>query len=979
MKLLQSLIIITAFIATNANNAVAQQQTEWKQATSGGYTYKYVTNDPMQTRFYTLKNGLTVILSPTKKAPRIQTIIAVRTGSNNDPATHTGLAHYLEHLLFKGTDKYGTLDWSKEKPLLDKIAALYEQYNKVTDANKRKEIYKEIDRVSGEAAKFAIANEYDKMMTTMGAIGTNAHTWYDQTTFEEDIPGNAVDKYLAVQAERFRAPVFRLFHTELEAVYEEKNRSLDDDYRKELYAMFTKLFPNSNYGKQTTIGTVEHLKNPSLLEIRKYYETYYVPNNMAMIMCGDFNPDEMVKKVDKAFAYMKPKPVPTYKADPEQPITSPITTSVTGSEAERITIGYRFPGAAEKDAMLLRLMGAIMTNGSTGIIDRNLVLKQRLLSASADNNIMKDCSVFSLYGNPLQGQSLDDAKYMLLAQIDSLKKGNFPDDLIPAIVNNERKGVLQDNESYNNRANSIMNDYIQRRDWKDRVDYVNDLSKITKADIVAFANKYLGNNYVVVYKRQGVDTSIVKVDKPHITPVEVNREAQSPFLSKINAMPENKIEPVWLDFKKDIQRAKSGPYEVMAVQNKDNALFRLYYQYETGSWSNKLLGIASSYLYYIGTKNKSVERINKDFYNIASSFNISVNQETSTISIEGLQDHFGEAVTLFEDVLHHCQPDQAALEDFIARVKKARIDAKQNKDNINSALQHYALYGPENPYNKGVLTNADLDALKAEDVVAALHTLADYKHRILYYGPETANEIAVKLQKLHPAPASFKPLPPEKKFVKQDQAENRVLFAHYDMVQAEVSWIRNEEQYNASLQPTISIFNEYFGAGMGSIVFQTIRESKALAYSTYAFFSTPERKEDRNNFTAYVGAQADKFNEAVAGMNELLTTLPQSDKALENAKEGLCKSLATQRITQDGILFSYLGAERMGRDYDIRKNIYEATPKFTFADLKSFHDKELSHKPYTYCIVASQDKLKEDDMKKLGTFKKLSLEELFGY
>lgn len=979
MKLLQSLVIVAAFITTYANNAFAQQ-TEWKQATSGGYTYKYVSNDPTQTRFYTLKNGLTVILSPTKKVPRIQTLIAVRTGSNNDPATHTGLAHYLEHLLFKGTDKYGTLDWNKEKPLLDKIYALYEQYNKVTDANKRKEIYKEIDRVSGEASKFAIANEYDRMMAAMGASGTNAHTWYDETTYEEDIPCNAVDKYLAVEAERFRAPVFRLFHTELEAVYEEKNRSLDNDYIKELHAMFTGLFPNSNYGKQTTIGTVEHLKNPSLFEIKKYYETYYVPNNMAMIMSGDFNPDEMVKKIDKAFAYMQPKPVPAYKSTPEKPITSPIITSVTGSEAERITLGYRFPGAdAEKDAMLLRLTVAIMSNGSTGIIDRNLVLRQALLSANASNNIMKDCSVLSLYGIPLQGQSLDDVRYMLLAQVDSLKKGNFPDDLIPAIVNNEKKAIIQANESYGSRANSIMNDYIQRRDWKDRVDYVNNLGKVTKADIVAFANKYLGNNYVAVYKRQGVDTSIVKVDKPTITPVEVNRVDQSPFLKKINTMPEQKIEPVWVDFKKDIQRAKSGPYEVMAVQNKDNALFRLYYHYETGSWSDKLLGIASSYLYYIGTKNKSAEQINKDFYNIASSFNVSVNTKSTTISIEGLQDHFDEAVTLFEDVLHNCQPDQAALEDYIARLKKARIDAKQDKGNINGALQNYALYGPENPYNKGVLTNAELDTLKAEDLVAAIRTLADYKHRILYYGPKTANEIAVKLQKIHPAPATFKALPPVRKFVEQDQTKNRVLFAHYDMVQAEVSWMRNEERYNASLQPTISIFNEYFGAGMGSVVFQTIRESKALAYSTSAYFSTPSRKEDRNSFIAYVGAQADKFNEAVTSMNELLTTLPQSDKALENAKKGLYKSLATQRITQDGILFTYLGAELMGRDYDIRKNIYEAIPKITFADLKSFHDKELSNKPYTYCIVASQDKLKEDDMKKLGEFKKLSLEELFGY
>src|SRR5690606_17991543 len=236
---------------------------QWKEATENGYTYRYVSNDPSNARFYTLKNGLTVILSPDSKKPRIQTYIAVKAGSKTDPENHTGLAHYLEHMLFKGTDVFGSLDWEKEKPLLDQIDSLYAQYNRTTDEKKRKEIYKQIDKVSGEAAKYAIPNEYDKLMSAMGAEGTNAFTSFEQTVYVEDIPNNAIDKFLMVQADRFRNPILRLFHTELEAVYEEKNRGLDDDRRKTFEAMFAALFPNNNYGKQTTIGTVEHLKNPS--------------------------------------------------------------------------------------------------------------------------------------------------------------------------------------------------------------------------------------------------------------------------------------------------------------------------------------------------------------------------------------------------------------------------------------------------------------------------------------------------------------------------------------------------------------------------------------------------------------------------------------------------------------------------------------------------------------------------------------------
>ena len=296
---------------------LAQKAFDWKTAQSGGYTYKYVTNDPMKAHFYTLKNGLTVILSENHKEPRIQALIPTRAGSNTDPSNHTGLAHYLEHMLFKGTDKFGTLDWAKEKPLLDKIDALYEIYNKTKDSTRRKAIYKEIDKASGEASKFSIANEYDKLMASMGGQGSNAFTSYEQTTYTEDIPSNAIDRFLTMQAERFRNPILRIFHTELEAVYEEKNRSLDNDGWKVAETKNAALFPTHNYGQQTTIGTIEHLKNPSLIEIRNYFKRYYVPNNMAIIMAGDFNSDELIKKIELAFGKMEAKPTVLYEPGPE--------------------------------------------------------------------------------------------------------------------------------------------------------------------------------------------------------------------------------------------------------------------------------------------------------------------------------------------------------------------------------------------------------------------------------------------------------------------------------------------------------------------------------------------------------------------------------------------------------------------------------------------------------------------------------------
>lgn len=979
MNFLKRITIATSIAAASFSGYAFAQDFQWKEATSKGYTYRYVTNDPTSARYYTLKNGLTVILSPTTKDPRIQAYIATKAGSKTDPSDHTGLAHYLEHMLFKGTDKFGSKDWTKEKPLLDQIDALYEKYNQTKDEAKRKEIYKEIDKVSGEAAKYAIANEYDKMMSGMGADGTNAFTSFEQTVYTEDIPANVTDKFLAVQAERFRQPVLRLFHTELEAVYEEKNRGLDNDSRKVSEAMFAAIFPNNNYGKQTTIGTVEHLKNPSLKAIREYFNNYYVPNNMGIIMSGDFNPDELIAKIDKDFSYMKSKTIPAYNIGQEKPITAPITKEVFGPNPENITIGFRFPGATTKDARLLNLIGSMLTNGQAGLIDLDLVKKQKLLAAYAFPYVLKDYSVLFLQGNPTEGQSLDDVKVLLLQEIDKLRKGEFSDDLIQSIVNNERKNIIQNNEKYSSRAGTLMDEFTSDIDHKAALEYVDEISKLTKKDIMDFTSKYLqDNNYVAVYKRKGEDKNIVKVDKPTITPVSVNRDDQSAFVKNINEMPESAIAPVWLNFDKDIAKGKLGGVDVLSVKNTDNELFRLYYYFDSGKWNNKLLPLAAEYLKYLGTKNKSSEAISKEFYKLASSFSVGAGNEETYVTLEGLDENFDKTAALFEDLIKNCEADQTALDSYKARLKKSRANAKQNKGTIMSGLRSYAQYGAQNPFNN-VLSDAELDALKAEDLIKILHYLFNYKHKVLYYGPKTGNGVISNLTLIHKLPATLKEMPKSKTFTQVATDKNKVLFAHYDMVQAEVFWVRNGDAYNSTITPTVSLFNNYFGGGMGSIVFQTIRESKALAYSTYSYFSLPSKKEDKDIITAYVGTQADKFNESTIAMNELLNTLPQSQQLFETAKSGLKKSIASERITQDGIIFTYLRAQKLGNTSDIRKNVYEQAPKLAFTDINSFHDKEMKGKSYTYCLVASQDKVNEADMQKLGEVKKLNLTEIFGY
>ena len=335
-------LVALAFTFTQCKNETYQTQSTADTAAAAPaqkeYKYETAPHDPLNARVYTLDNGLKVYLTDYEDAPRIQTFIAVRAGSKNDPADATGLAHYLEHMVFKGTSQLGTQDWAKEKAELDKIEALYEQHRKATDAALRRKIYHQIDSISGVAATYAVANEYDKILGAIGAKGTNAYTSVEQTVYTNDIPSNQLERWVALEAHRFGELVPRLFHTELEAVYEEKNRTLDNDAWKVMEALNAAMFPTHQYGTQTTIGTIEHLKNPSITEIKKYFDAYYVPNNMAIALSGDIDFDQTIRVIDEHFGKLKSKPAPAFNVAQEKPIAKPIVTEVTGPSAENVSI-----------------------------------------------------------------------------------------------------------------------------------------------------------------------------------------------------------------------------------------------------------------------------------------------------------------------------------------------------------------------------------------------------------------------------------------------------------------------------------------------------------------------------------------------------------------------------------------------------------------------------------------------------------------
>ncbi|MFM2334452.1 MAG: hypothetical protein RIS91_455 [Bacteroidota bacterium] len=946
-------------------------------------------NDPLKVRQYTFANGLTLITSNQTKSPRVYTMVAVRTGSKNDPAEHTGLAHYLEHMLFKGTDRYGSLDWAKEAPLLKQIDQLYERYNHSTDAAERKSIYRAIDSVSQLAAKFSIANEYDKMCQALGAQGTNAFTSNDETVYINDIPSNMVNKWIALEAERFRNPILRLFHTELEAVYEEKNISMDRVGDKVYEVMMADLFRKHNYGLQTTIGTVEHLKNPSLEAIRNYYNTYYVPNNMAIIMSGDFDPDAVAEQVYEQFGYMQRKDVYSYVFELEEVRNQERTYELKDPEAEYVNIGFRIPNAGTEESRAAKLIDLLLNNSKAGLIDVNLILEQKVLSAYSGVEQLADYGMFYLQGSPKEGQTLEEVKELMLAQLEKIRKGDFDANLLKAILLNkeiEKIRSLNENES---RCFLLKDAFIQGLDYRDQFNELAMMKEMSKEYLVDFANLYLNMDRVVVYKRKGEKPVSEKIEKPEIHSVELNRDKQSAFVKEWLAIPAEKMKPEVVDLKSAIAKEYVGPAVLRYVQNKENRLFDLAYRYNYGDWHNKSLSLIPAYISYVGTDGYSAADVSKAFYRWGCSFGAGASNEHFTIGLNGPEEFFDSAVWLLDKLINNPMVDEAVFASMVGDIVKSRSDETSNPGAIRAALMSYAVYGANNP-SKWVLSNDALKKMKAADLVKLIKGLKNIQHTMDYYGARDQAGVAATLKKYHQLPPDQtkhelafdldKSKSVRDLFVEREVTQPVVYFAHYDQVQASINWYSRGSVLTESESPLVSAFNQYFGGDMSSVVFQNIREAKALAYSTYAVYRVGSGKGKYNSMVGFVGTQADKFHDAVAAMNELLTTLPQNAEVFELAKKSLANQVETNRLDRSGYIAAYDACMERGFTTTVPNMAnYAQLSTLSMGDIAKFHQSRVSGRPYTMVVVADKARVTKADLAKYGKVVEVSLSDLFGY
>ena len=945
------------------------------------YKYQTVEGDLTKTRVYTLDNGLRVYLSVNKEKPRIQTYIAVRTGSKNDPAETTGLAHYLEHLMFKGTKQFGTNNPEAEAPLLDEITRRYETYRKLTDPQARKQAYHEIDSVSQLAAKYNIPNEYDKLMAAIGAQGTNAYTSNDVTCYTEDIPSNEIENWAKIQSDRFQNMVIRGFHTELEAVYEEYNIGLSSDMRKLFEVASKMLWANHPYGSQTTIGTQDHLKNPSIVNIKNYFNKWYVPNNVAVCMAGDFDFDQTIAIIDKYFSGWKPG------ADVRQPVfaplpslTSPKDTTIVGQEAEQIWVAWRSKQANSLQADTLELMEDVLSNGRAGLFDLDLNQTMKVQRASAGSELMHDHGGFLLMGSPKQGQSLDEVKDLMMGEIDKLRKGDFPDNLLPSIINNMKRRHYQQLEDNRSRADLFVDAFINEVEWEREVGKINRISKITKQEIIDFANQFFTDGYVVVYKKQGVDSTQKKIDKPAITPIPANRDMMSQFVKDIQNAKVEQIQPKFVDFKKDLTFTETkSKLPLLYVQNKENGLFELVFLYEFGREADNRYGIARDYMNLLGTDKLTSAEIKQKFYELACDCYLYEGNDNLTVMLYGLSENMPAALELLENLWQNAKVDKAAYDQMVAKILKQRADAKKDQRRYFNTLFQYGTYGKRNA-NTDMMSEQQLKETDPQVFIDLMKNLKNFKHSVEYYGPMSVSEVSNIISRIHKTTTQLKDVPQGKPYVKELATNNEVWIAPYDAKNIYMRMYHNEERdWNPDETATVSLFNEYFGGGMNGVVFQELREARGLAYNASAWYGRPDKTGEKESYFTHIITQNDKMMDCIKEFHHILNEFPASENAFKIAKEGLTKQLASLRVTKMNIINRWHSMQKLGLNYDLNEKIYNDLKNVTLQDVVNFEKANMANKAYRYLILGDEKDLDMESLEKIGPIRRLTTEEVFGY
>jgi len=925
---------------------------------------------------YQLDNGFTVMLNQDSNATKVFGGVAVNTGSKNDPAKSTGLAHYLEHLLFKGTSELGTLNYEEEKPHIDSIFYYYDELAKYKVQSKRDSILKLINNHSLAASKYGLPNEFDNLLKSIGGSGINAFTSEELTFYHNSFPANQMERWLELYSHRFMNPVFRSFQSELEVVYEEKNRSMDN-FQSQIFEILGKeLFGEHPYGSQTTLGTVEHLKNPSLTRMYAYFKKWYVANNMALILTGNFDSEKIKPMIKQKFGKLPSAELPKMKVYEPKKFEGKEVVKARITPIKLGIIGYKTIANNHKDEPGLELCNYLLSNeNETGLIDQLVLDGKILFTFSESLQYNEDGASLVLFGPKLLFQTFSKAEKLVFSAIERLKTGDFEEELLEIAKLQISKNYIQNIERTSSRGYLMGMIFNQNRDWEDYLKIPQKINQLTKTDVQNLAQKYFTGDMMLFKSRTGFPKKS-KLDKPPVKGVVVDQKSSSEYAKNFKNIPYSKDEPRFLDFNKDVKTATVNSHVIHHVQNPINELYNLRMVIKTGTYENPLLAPAISMMSHAGTEAFSKNEFKKQMAKLGSTVYFDYDIGKITVNLSGLEKNVDKAIKLLNELLQNPVIDAKALKIVQDEFKSERKFILKDPSSMGQVLNSFVMYGDRSNYLRQNSLKEIKDITENEYLSTLKTFFSTNQFTIHYSGKKTIDQISNLFS--NEFDLSKNPKINEPFYLKPNNVDktNITLLDDKKAVQSQVYFHVNGNKYDIKQYAALNAFNAYFSGGFSGLILQEVREYRSLAYSAGGRYQTSGGLGERGELITYIGCQADKTVEAIEVMLSLINDMPYYKEREKMIKENLLNSMNTKYPSFRDKSKVIASRKEDGFKEDPNIKAFLAYNDLTFDDFAHFYESNIKGKPVSISIYGDANRINVELLKKLGPVKVVELDEV---
>ena len=923
----------------------------------------------LKVKEYRLENGLTVWLNEDHSQPKVFGAVVVKAGAKDCP--DTGIAHYFEHMMFKGTDRIGTLDYESEKVLLDSIAMKYDELAMTEDTVARARLQKEINELSIRSSEYVIPNEFNRLINRFGGSGLNAATSYDATIYFNTFSPQYMVQWAEINSERLINPVFRLFQSELETVYEEKNMYGDFIGGQVMDTLMARYFGPHPYA-YPIIGSTKNLKNPRLTEMHKFFEDYYVASNMALILSGDFDAQQVMPILEKAFSRIRSGNAPKQEKVMLPPFNGRETMKVKFPIPfiKAMGLGFRGVSANHEDQVALNIAVNLLNNSNgKGYLDK-LMVEHKLMGALAINESMNEAGILAVAIMPkLLIQSYSSAEKMVWDEINRVKNGDFSDEMFNSLKLEQKRQYASSLENIDSRATIMMNLFSQGKSWNDYLNEVARIESITKEDVVRVAQKYFSNNYLCVTKSTGKYPKD-NLPKPAFSPVVPrNADASSSYAKQLEKIPEQQVAPRIIDFEKDVKTSKLTPLVTLyTTPNPLNDIFTLNISYGIGALEQPELMQLTNYLQLLGTESLSFEQFRSRLQSIGSTLAFDVTPDAFVMKVTGFDNHIDETMELVGDFIRHAKADDKKLRQIVDDAKVSEKAFFKSGDNVASALLEQVKYGDQSRYLRK-LSLSQIKKLKGKDMLAIYDKVRSVQCDLHYCGTLPVEKVIGTIRQHLPLErttvASNSPYYRE---LKQYDRPTVFFIDMPDMAQSIVyGYVKGDPVDDKASRHASRLFSVYFGGDMSSLMFQEIREFRSFAYRTSGRYQLPNHahKGTAGSFTAMLSTQSDKTLDALGVLDSLIREMPLKPERMEAVKQTL-----VNRINNDYPPFRNLSEQvastRMeGFDRDPAEEFLRDIATMDMQDISRFYREQISGRPVVYVIAGNR---KHIDMKKLAKY-----------